>query len=87
MAMNRRDDDGISGGRFVNPNVLPPVRRYKIQNFADPGYLKDVAGSRLSADYTDPGYMKGDSEIPVESASSNDNGGTLYRNFRPIAGR
>lgn len=39
----------------------------------------------VTADYTDPDYMKGDSEYPEETTSGNDEGGTYYYTLKPIA--
>lgn len=42
-------------------------------------------GSRIQEDYTDPRYMKGDSEIPELRTSTDDEGGTLDYELLPIA--
>lgn len=51
MRLGRREEEetGIAGGRFVNPNVLPPVRTTRIQGgkFVNPNVLPPVRSYKI----------------------------------------
>lgn len=48
-------------------------------------YERPGPGQPITANFTDPAYMRGDSEIPELRTSTNDYGGTLDYQLLPIA--
>jgi hypothetical protein len=53
MTPRRDDEEGISGGRFVDPGLLPPTRTVRLQGgrFVNPGVLPAEEVYRVGIDY------------------------------------
>lgn len=55
MAQRREDEDGISGGKFINPGLLPPVRTVRLQGGrfvpASEGLLPPVREYEIGMDW------------------------------------
>lgn len=75
-----------TGGTFVNPRVLPPIRTTRIQGFFTPSVVSPSTVDYQKASIPDPAYLKGYGWQTEESTSTDNDGGTLFDAIYPING-
>jgi hypothetical protein len=73
MTPRRDDEEGISGGRFVDPGLLPPTRTVRLQGgrFVNPGVLPAEEVYRVGIDYDNAYHFGAEGGISILPDNAN----------------